>query len=100
MDVNSLAAILGMGLATYLTRAGGLWLVRSRGMPGWAERSLGYLPGAVLMSILAPVAVRSSPAEWVGLGLTAWLVRRTGSLAAGLLAGVALVAAWRNLFPG
>ncbi len=98
MDASAYLAILGMSLVTYLTRAGGLWLVRQRPLPPALERTLGYLPGAVLISILAPMAVRSGPGEWVGLGLTIFLARRTGSLAAGLAAGVVLVAIWRHFF--
>jgi uncharacterized membrane protein len=88
-----------MGVVTYLTRAGGFWLVRRYSLSPALERTLGYLPGAVLVSILAPMAVRAGPGEWIGLALTAFLTRRTGSLALGLAAGVALVAAWRHFSP-
>ncbi len=100
MNASAFLAIVGMGLVTYLTRVGGLWLVRSRGVPPALERSLGYLPGAVLVAILAPMVVRSGPGEWMALGVTVLLTRRTGSLALGLAAGVALVAFWRHFIPG
>jgi uncharacterized membrane protein len=100
MDANALLAILGMGLVTYLTRIGGLWLVRRNGLPPTLERTLSFLPGAVLISILAPIAVRSGPGEWLGLALTVFLAKRTGSLALALVVGVAFVAAWRHFIQG
>jgi uncharacterized membrane protein len=100
MDASAYLAIFGMGLVTYLTRVGGIWLVRSKGLPPALERTLASLPGAVLVSILAPVAVRSGPGEWLGLALTVLLARRTGSLALALVAGVTFVALWRHFLPG
>ncbi len=100
MDANAFLAILGMGLVTYLTRIGGIWLVRRNGLPPAFERTLGFLPGAVLIAILAPMAVRSGPGEWLGLAATVLLAKRTGSLALALVVGVALVAVWRHFIQG
>jgi uncharacterized membrane protein len=100
MSINPILTILGMAVATYLTRVGGLWLVRRKGFPSTLQSALKSLPSAILMSILAPIVVRSGPREWVGLGITVWLVHKTGSLAAGMLVGVVFVALSRNLFPG
>ena len=62
IDAPAALAILGMALATYLTRAGGVWLVgRLRPSPR-LEATLRQAPGAVLMAIVAPAVLQAGPA--------------------------------------
>ena len=55
VDAQALLAIAGMALVTYTTRAGGFWLLGRFTPSPRLEAWLGYLPGAVLVSVAAPV---------------------------------------------
>jgi uncharacterized membrane protein len=97
MTTESWAAILGMALVTYLTRAGGLWLI------GWLSpgvrlrRALAALPGALLVSLIAPAVAAGGPGEAAAALLAAWTASRTGSLPLAMATGTAAVIAWRSL---
>jgi len=93
----ALAAILGMGTVTYLTRiAGVLILSRVRLSPG-LKRWLEQIPGAVIMSIVAPAVLATGPAEALG-GLAALATAvTTRSLPLAMVAGVGVVYLARSL---
>ena len=91
LDPQALFTILLMALATYATRAGGLWLASRLTLSGRVEAWLDHIPGAMLVSIVAPVVLASGPAEALaGLAvvLVAW---RTGSLPVAMVMGVGTV---------
>jgi uncharacterized membrane protein len=100
MDVSgaALAAILGMALVTYATRAGGFWLAGRLPPSGRVAAGLRYAPGAVLAAIIAPAALDTGPAGIAALLLTVVVARRTKSLLIAAVAGVVLVAVLRALF--
>jgi uncharacterized membrane protein len=52
-----LLAIAGMALVTYATRISGLFLGRRVPVPPWLERLLTAMPGAILVSLVAPAIV-------------------------------------------
>jgi len=54
LDPQTLLTILLMALATYATRAGGLWLASRLTLSGRVEAWLDHIPGAILVSIVAP----------------------------------------------
>jgi len=91
LDPQTLLAILLMALATYATRAGGLWLASRLRLSRRVEAWLDHIPGAILVSIVAPVVLASGPAEALaGLAvvLVAW---RMGSLPVAMVTGVCTV---------
>jgi uncharacterized membrane protein len=92
-----LAAILGMALVTYATRAGGFWLAGHLPPSGRVAAGLRYAPGAVLAAIIVPAALDAGPPGLAALVLTVIVARRTGSLLVAAVAGVVLVAALRAL---
>ena len=94
---GALAAILGMALVTYATRAGGRWLMGRVKPTPRVEAGLRHLPGAVLISIVAPAALSAGPTGLAALAATVLVARRTGSLLLALAAGVGVVWALRNL---
>jgi uncharacterized membrane protein len=49
--------ISGMAVGTLLTRIGGFWLMRLVPEGGFVSRALSHLPGALVISILAPYAL-------------------------------------------
>ena len=91
MRADALLAILGMALATYAARAGGLWLMRRVKLSPEAERCLGRLPGAVLTAIVAPAALAAGWAGLIAAAATALVAARTGNLLLAMAAGVASV---------
>lgn len=62
-DALTLLAIVGMGLATYLTRVSGLILLRFVTIEGRARAALEAVPVAVLMAVIAPTVLATGPAE-------------------------------------
>ncbi len=65
VDPRVLVTILLMGAVIYATRAGGLWLASRVEISGRLEAWLGFLPGAILVSIVAPTVLTSGrPKPW------------------------------------
>jgi uncharacterized membrane protein len=97
IEIENLITILGMALVTYGTRVGGLWLMSRVTLSGRVERWLANLPGAVMMSIIAPALVSGGArAILAGIvtGLVAW---RSSNLLLAMLAGVGMVLLLKTL---
>lgn len=94
------ATILAMAAVTFAVRLVGLLLPTGR-VRGFWRRFLAYVPVAVFAALIVPGLPGSGPADslWrlAAAGLTAGVVLRTRSLAAGLLAGLAAYLAVRAL---
>lgn len=92
IDPVSLFTIVAMGLVTYATRAGGLWLMGrvtpSRRLEAWLHN----IPGAVLVSIVTPLALSNGPADALAAGITGLVTARTHNLL--LAIGIGVGAAW------
>ena len=97
VDTSALIAIVGMALVTYLTRASGLWLMGRITLTPRLEAGLSAVPGAVLISILAPAALAAGPAEICASLATVLLMLRTRNLLIAIIAGVVVVWALRTL---
>lgn len=93
----SLAAIIGMALVTYATRTAGFWAMRWMPQTPRVEAWLRQIPGAVLVSIIAPMAAASGWPERLALAVAAvtMLVTRQDLIA--IIAGVATVAVLRGI---
>jgi uncharacterized membrane protein len=92
-----LLLLLALGLASYACRIGGFWLMRFVAPTPRLEAALRAAPLAVMVGIVAPVAVRGGPADWLGLAVTAIVMRCTGNDLMATLAGVTAVAVSRAL---
>lgn len=100
IDPQAMLAIVLMALATYATRAGGLWLASRLDLSGRVEAWLGYIPGAILVSLVAPAVLASGLAEALA-GLAVVLVAiRTASLPLAMVVGVGAVLLFRTLAAG
>jgi uncharacterized membrane protein len=89
LDPITLAAIVGMALATFACRATG-YLVLRRVQPGPFLRAfLGHVPGTLFVAFAAPTVVREGWAGFAGAAATLLVMRATGSTPASLLVGVA-----------
>jgi uncharacterized membrane protein len=97
VDPITLLAIVLMALVTYATRAGGLWLASRLDLSERAEVFLEQIPGAILISLVAPVVVTGGPAAWVSAALVALVAWRTGSLLGAMVVGVGAILALRSL---
>lgn len=69
LGLANMIAILAMGLATYATRAGGLWLAARIPASGRFRAALDALPPAVLTAVIAPAAL-AGPAEMLAAAIT------------------------------
>lgn len=67
----TILAIIGMALATYATRASGLYLMRGVTVRGRLKAALDALPPAILMAVIAPTILTTGIAETIAAGLTA-----------------------------
>jgi len=93
----TVGVVLAMAVVTYLTKAGGLWVLGRVTLPDRAERALDALPGAVVVSILAPAVVTADPPTWLAAGVVVLVARRTGNVLVALLLGVGAVLLFRGL---
>ena len=69
-DLLTLATIAGMAAATYLTRIGGLYLMRGVKVQGRLKAALDALPPAVLMAVIAPTVLATGVAETIAAAIT------------------------------
>jgi uncharacterized membrane protein len=95
---DSLLAILGMALVTYLTRISGPFLVPLVRGNQRLEACLAKLPGSILVALLAPLVFAAGPVEAVAAGVTLLVSLKTRSMPLALVAGVGAVAILRALF--
>jgi uncharacterized membrane protein len=90
-------AIILMALATYATRAGGLWLASRFDLSERAGAWLDQIPGAILVSLVAPTVLTGGIAEALAALAVVIVALRTGSLPAAMLTGVGSVVVLRAL---
>ncbi|HEX2181113.1 MAG TPA: AzlD domain-containing protein [Rubrobacteraceae bacterium] len=97
LDSLTLLTIVLMALATYATRAGGLWLASRLALSERAEAWLDYIPGAILVSIVAPVVLTAGLAEALAALAVILVASRTGNLPIAMVTGVLAVLLLRTL---
>ena len=95
----ALMAILGMAVVTYVTRAGGFWLMGHISITPRIERFLRQMASGVLIAIVTAAAMNGDAAMWIGLGavLAVMLLLRRSMTA--ILIGMAIAAALRQFLP-
>src|SRR5713101_7443998 len=93
----ALLTILGMALVTYVTRMSRFWLMRyvtlSTRMKAW----LGYLPGTVIVAIVAPTVFNTGLAEAGAALATVLVMARTRNVLLAMIVGVEVVWGLRML---
>ena len=87
-----LATIIGMALVTYAARAGGLWLMGFVTPSPRVEAWLRHIPGAVLISIIAPAIFLTSLAQTLAALATLLAAIYTRNILVAMLVGI--VAVW------
>ena len=91
-SIPAVVTIVGMALVTYLTRIGGLWIMSQVTLsPRW-RAWLDYLPGTVIISIVAPTVLSTGFAEAGAAVVTLLVAVRTRNLLLAMFVG--LVRCW------
>lgn len=91
MSPASMLAILGMAVGTYLTRAGGLFLMSRVKVTPRLEAFLNAIPGAIIVSIVTPAVISSGPSEVLAGAATLGVAAKTRNLPLAIAAGVLCV---------
>ncbi len=86
-----------MAITTYATRAGGLWLASRFDLSERAGAWLDQIPGAILVSLVAPAVLTGGPAEALAALAVVVVAVRTASLPAAMVTGVVAVVVLRAI---
>lgn len=97
MTGTTLLAIIGMGVATYLTRLSGFYLLRGLNLSGPMKVALDALPPAVLMAVIAPMILATGLAETIAAAITAVAAFFRLPLAVTIVVGIVSVVALRAI---
>jgi uncharacterized membrane protein len=88
-----LITILGMAAVTYATRASGLVLGRTVRIPQWLDDLLEAIPGAILISLIAPAIITAGLRGVIAAAVTliaALLLK--GNIVIPMLIGILVIA--------
>jgi len=93
----SLLALLAMGVSTFLMRAGGYWLMAHVPLTPRVRRMLEALPGALVVAIVLPIAVKIGVTAFLAIAAAAvmMVLRHNGFLA--VVSGLIVAALARSL---
>ncbi len=94
---GALIAIVLMALVTYACRAGGYWLMGRVTISPRIEAGLAYLPGAVLISLVAPAMVEEGVPGVCAVTATAIVMRLSNNLLLSMLTGIGTIWLLRQL---
>ena len=97
ISLITLFAIVLMAITTYATRAGGLWLASRFDLSERAGAWLDQIPGAILVSLVAPAVLTGGPAEALAALAVVIVAVRTASLPAAMVTGVVAVVVLRAI---
>lgn len=97
ISFQAMLAIGGMALVTYLTRMSGVWLMGhvtlSRRMKVWLE----YIPGTVIVALVAPTVLSTGLAEAGAALVTLIVAARTRNMLLAMVVGVVVVWSLRTI---
>jgi len=91
VDPINLLAFLGMAIATYATRIGGLALAGRLSLSPRAQAAFDAIPPAVLVAVIAPSALATGWAETAAAAVTVLAATRLPLLAVVAVGVVAVV---------
>jgi uncharacterized membrane protein len=90
-------AIAGMAIVTYLTRAGGFWLMTYLPTSPRLTTLLRALPGSLLVALVAPALTKEGPAGIAAAGAATLVAFRTKNTLAAMLAGLTTIVVLRMI---
>jgi uncharacterized membrane protein len=98
MSEAALLTILGMAVVTYATRASGLWLGNRLRGTSRVDAVFAALPGAILVSLMAPAVVAAGVRGMAAAAATALVaLRLRGNIIVPMLVGVVVLLALRHI---
>ncbi|QTP56513.1 AzlD domain-containing protein [Billgrantia sulfidoxydans] len=95
--VGAVVAILLMALVTYLTRAGGVFVMARIPIGPRVERFINAMAGSVLVAVITPMAFQGDWGARLALVATLAVMLATQKTLAAISAGIATAALWRLL---
>ncbi len=96
-NATAAATIFGMAVVTYLTRMIGFYLSdRISALPPVFEQALKYLPGTIIVSIIAPQILDNGTPGFIAAIICAVAAVRLKSLIGVMLTGVITISILRN----
>lgn len=95
IDDDFIFALLVMGAASFLCRAGGFFFMRFVPATPRLEAALRALPFGVMLGIIMPVVLQGRLPECAGLALVILVMKVTANDLLAALAGIGAVAALR-----
>jgi len=97
MTAVSFLTILGMGIATYITRASGIFIASRFNMTPRFKAALSGIPIAIIISIIIPNIINGGIAEYISSAVVIVLAYRKVNLIVCLGAGILAVNLFRYL---
>lgn len=97
IDETVLVTIVGIAVATIVTKTGGYWLIQRVEVSPRFEVGLSVLPGAILISLIAPRIIGGGLPEWISAGVVFVIAVRTGNILLAILGGIGSVMIVRAL---
>jgi len=94
MSTASFLTILGMCIATYITRASGFFIASRFNMTPRFKAALAGVPVAIIVSILAPEIIKGGLPEYLSAGVVLILALRKMGFLTCLISGLIAI----NLF--
>lgn len=95
--VETVLAILAIGLVTYATRIGGILIMARIPVSPRIEAFLRYLSGSVLVAVVVPPVIATGPAAWLAVAATLAAMLKTRHALLSLVVGMVTAAAFRAL---
>ncbi|MGQ4878133.1 AzlD family protein [Billgrantia sp. LNSP4103-1] len=92
---GALAAIVVMALVTYLTRAGGVFVMSRVPIGPGVERFINAMAGSVLVAVITPMVVEGDWGARMALVATLAVMLATQKALAAISAGILAAALWR-----
>mgnify|MGYP005752729949 FL=1 len=93
--MGALAAIVIMALVTYLTRAGGVYVMSRVPIGPRVERFINAMAGSVLVAVITPMAIQGDWGARLALMATLAVMLATQKALAAIAAGIVTAALWR-----
>jgi len=95
--LETVLAILAIGLVTYATRIGGILIMARIPVSQRIEAFLRYLSGSVLVALVVPPVIHTGPAAWLGVAVSLATMLKTRHALLSLVLGMAAAAGYRAL---
>jgi len=90
------AVVVGMSVATYMTKAAGFWVLDRLDPSETTREALDALPGGIVVAMLAVRLSEGGPPEWFAGLVVVAVAYRTDSILFAMAAGLGVLVALRN----